>query len=157
MITLIKDKPSKVVLVATMGKVVDVDGVWLDGDIKTGIPTSTTELDTCESLPEYFTGGIWAYDGHWFVYDKTGYELHMNNIKESLIVQIDNTRKKLLQDSDWTQLPDVNLSNKQAWADYRQELRDIPLQPDYPFKVDYPKEPVKPLASQPVVSGMQEV
>jgi hypothetical protein len=32
-----------------------------------------------------------------------------------------------LASSDWTQLPDVDLTveQKQAWADYRQQLRDI--------------------------------
>lgn len=36
-------------------------------------------------------------------------------------------RNKLLSETDWTQLPDVALSDseKQAWALYRQELRDL--------------------------------
>jgi hypothetical protein len=39
-------------------------------------------------------------------------------------------RNELLTRSDWTQLPDVVLSTKQAWALYRQALRDITEQPD---------------------------
>jgi hypothetical protein len=37
-------------------------------------------------------------------------------------------RNKLLADSDWTQLADAPLSpeQKQAWAAYRQALRDLP-------------------------------
>lgn len=40
-------------------------------------------------------------------------------------------RQRLLQESDWTQLPDVPLSEVQRklWADYRQQLRDITHQP----------------------------
>jgi hypothetical protein len=36
-------------------------------------------------------------------------------------------RNKDLQDSDWTQLPDTTLTNaqKQAWMQYRTELRNI--------------------------------
>lgn len=52
-------------------------------------------------------------------------------------------RDKLLLDSDWTQLPDVPLTEEQkaAWASYRQELRDIPQQSGYPFNVIYPTQP----------------
>jgi hypothetical protein len=34
-------------------------------------------------------------------------------------------RDRLLAESDWTQLPDSS-ADKQAWADYRQALRDLP-------------------------------
>jgi hypothetical protein len=37
-------------------------------------------------------------------------------------------RKKLLDASDWTQMPDNNLTTEQrtAWTVYRQQLRDMP-------------------------------
>jgi len=37
-------------------------------------------------------------------------------------------RNRKLKDSDWTQMPDCQLtdSKKTEWATYRQELRDIP-------------------------------
>lgn len=52
-------------------------------------------------------------------------------------------RDKLLLDSDWTQLPDVPLTEtqKQEWATYRQELRDIPEQSGYPFNINWPIPP----------------
>ena len=37
-------------------------------------------------------------------------------------------RQPLLDSSDWTQLSDSPLLNKEAWAVYRQALRDITLQ-----------------------------
>lgn len=49
-------------------------------------------------------------------------------------------RDRRLQASDWTQLPDVPLSTKEAWAIYRQALRDITLQPD-PFNITWPVAP----------------
>jgi hypothetical protein len=35
-------------------------------------------------------------------------------------------RNQLLKESDYTVLPDFPTSNKQAWLDYRQQLRDFP-------------------------------
>ena len=44
------------------------------------------------------------------------------------ISQVRKFRNAQLTASDWTQLPDGPLSNadKQAWADFRQALRDFP-------------------------------
>lgn len=50
-------------------------------------------------------------------------------------------RNRLLTESDWTQLPDVNLATKAAWATYRQALRDITDQPGYPLDVTWPTPP----------------
>lgn len=49
-------------------------------------------------------------------------------------------RNALLSASDWTQLPDVPLATKEAWATYRQELRDVTLQAD-PFAIVWPVQP----------------
>jgi hypothetical protein len=35
-------------------------------------------------------------------------------------------RDELLAQSDYTQMPDVPLSNKDLWDNYRQQLRDLP-------------------------------
>ena len=50
-------------------------------------------------------------------------------------------RAQLLVASDWTQLPDVPLETKEAWAVYRQALRDITEQPGYPLDVVWPSPP----------------
>lgn len=51
-------------------------------------------------------------------------------------------RDTLLRDSDWTQLPDVPLSEerRQQWETYRQALRDVTDQPD-PFNIVWPAPP----------------
>jgi hypothetical protein len=49
-------------------------------------------------------------------------------------------RNALLSASDWTQLPDVPLATKEAWAVYRQALRDVTLQSD-PFAIVWPVAP----------------
>lgn len=57
--------------------------------------------------------------------------------------QVRQERNLLLTLSDWTQLPDVNLTTelKGSWASYRQQLRDITEQFDDPGKVVWPTPP----------------
>lgn len=43
---------------------------------------------------------------------------------DQIISRIRGRRNRLLIESDWTQLPDAPV-NQQAWAEYRQALRDI--------------------------------
>ena len=52
-------------------------------------------------------------------------------------------RDSLLDDCDWTVLPDSPLSDeeKALWMEYRQTLRDIPQQEGFPFMVSFPEEP----------------
>jgi hypothetical protein len=63
---------------------------------------------------------------------------------ESSRIEEENLRVKrnqLLAQSDWTQLPDVPLETKEAWAVYRQALRDITEQEGYPFNIVWPTPP----------------
>lgn len=52
-------------------------------------------------------------------------------------------REALLTACDWTQLDDTPIANtqKQAWASYRQALRDVPSQAGFPFNVVWPAKP----------------
>jgi len=52
-------------------------------------------------------------------------------------------RNALLAESDWTQLDDTPLSNsdKLAWAEYRQALRDLPKQDGFPLDITWPTQP----------------
>jgi len=50
-------------------------------------------------------------------------------------------RDLLLKESDWTQLSDVVLSNKDAWATYRQSLRDVTKQAGFPDSINWPVAP----------------
>lgn len=49
-------------------------------------------------------------------------------------------RDALLVASDWTQLPDAPV-DADAWASYRQALRDLPDQGGFPSSVNWPEEP----------------
>ena len=74
------------------------------------------------------------------------YSLELYNIKIAQQTELNLLKRLgLLTDSDWTD----TLSAKtrlgdalyQAWQDYRQALRDITLQPDYPLEVIWPIAP----------------
>lgn len=55
--------------------------------------------------------------------------------------QIRSQRLRLLQDSDWTQIADYDLgADRDAWASYRQALRNITDQPN-PFAITWPAPP----------------
>ena len=49
-------------------------------------------------------------------------------------------RDRLLKESDWTQLPDAPV-DQQAWATYRQTLRDFPATWTAGPTVDFPDTP----------------
>ena len=55
--------------------------------------------------------------------------------------QVRAERNDKLAQSDWTQGKDIadNISN--AWATYRQALRDIPAQDGFPWNVTWPTQP----------------
>jgi hypothetical protein len=62
---------------------------------------------------------------------------------QELVEQAKNKRKFLFLECDWTQLPDAQLTTVQvdAWKVYRQALRDITDQPDYPRTIIWPTIP----------------
>lgn len=56
------------------------------------------------------------------------------------ISKVKSKRNFLLQESDWTQLPDSPV-DKELWAAYRKNLREIELQVFYPWEVEWPTPP----------------
>lgn len=76
--------------------------------------------------PFYF----WDYQSNQWVLDVTLLEADLRE-----------KRNSLLASSDWTQLADVVLPNKDAWQTYRQQLRDISDQSGWPTNVVWPNPP----------------
>jgi len=54
--------------------------------------------------------------------------------------EVRQQRNELLSDCDWTQLPD-SPADHEAWATYRQALRDVTAQEGFPWDVSWPTEP----------------
>lgn len=65
---------------------------------------------------------------------------HIANIDMRLSMEVRNQRDLMLLQSDWTQVPDSPV-DKEAWATYRQALRDITDQPGFPSAVTWPTQP----------------
>ena len=59
---------------------------------------------------------------------------------EHLIERMRLHRDRLLAESDWTQLPDAPV-DRQAWATYRQALRDLPATWTAGPTVEFPDTP----------------
>jgi len=90
-----------------------------------------------ENLPELIEG-VWTQS--WSITDATQQEIDQ---RLSIgWVGVREERNGMLNSSDWTQLADSPLAEEQknAWRQYRQELRDITNQAN-PFEVIYPVQP----------------
>jgi hypothetical protein len=60
---------------------------------------------------------------------------------EQKIGDVKRQRDTLLLISDWTQLSDVPAQTKAKWMPYRQALRDLSQQDDFPLNVVWPARP----------------
>ena len=60
------------------------------------------------------------------------------NAEQSKAVREDRNRR--LAETDWTQLADAPV-NAQAWATYRQALRDVTAQAGFPWDIAWPEKP----------------
>ena len=54
--------------------------------------------------------------------------------------EVRTQRDALLAETDWTQVADAPV-DAQAYADYRQALRDVPQQSGFPGDIDWPEAP----------------
>jgi hypothetical protein len=110
--------------------------------VKDGIVVNTLEVDSLDFMPgliEATEGAIgWTYaNGVFTAPSLTAEDVALLEQEARLF------RDRLLRDSDWTQLPDVQLTIEQqaAWAVYRQVLRDVPQQEGFPSNVNWPAIP----------------
>lgn len=79
-----------------------------------------------------FIDGVWVQQ--WLVRPPTDQE----TLDKS--VEVRALRNKMLQDSDWTQAVDAPV-DQVTWATYRQALRDITVQQQFPWEVTWPEAP----------------
>ena len=82
----------------------------------------------------------YAYDALQPYMSKETLEFHHDKHHNAYV----ETGNKLLAGSDWSQAPDSALSDAQraAWRAYRQALRDLPGQADFPASIAWPEPPV---------------
>jgi hypothetical protein len=79
------------------------------------------------------------YVGVWVEQESPAYEMR-KAIRER---SARKDRDSLLAACDWTQVPDSPLSaeKRTAWGVYRQNLRDVPKQANFPFTIQWPQKP----------------
>ncbi len=85
--------------------------------------------------------GVWTQV--WTQTDKyTAEELaaQQADATEAKKLEVRDIRNSKLADCDWTQVADAPV-NKQAWANYRQALRDITSQAGFPWTITWPDAP----------------
>lgn len=63
-----------------------------------------------------------------------------NATKEQKMEQLRLWRNNELAATDWTMIEDAT-TDKNAWREYRQALRDLPAQSDDAEKIDLPSRP----------------
>lgn len=99
-------------------------------------PTVNFDSERVEEGTPAFNGTQW--NQVWNVVTLSAEE--QQQITDSKAAGIRTERNKRLADTDWTQLAD-NTADTNAWAAYRQALRDLPTSDGFPHDVTWPTEP----------------
>lgn len=108
--------------------------------IEGGVVVNTIEVQDLNFLPNLISGDVgglgWVWDGNTLTNPNAPTDEQLK-LEQWEIIRSERNAK--LSACDWTQLPDAPV-DKNIWATYRQELRDITNQSD-PFNIIWPSEP----------------
>jgi len=105
-----------------------VDGRCTGTGESAQVVSNSTELVPDDQFTQRFDGEAWVTP---VLPDPTPEEL-ADNVRAE--------RDALLYASDWTQVADAPV-DQAAWAAYRQALREVPQQADFPQSVGWPEPP----------------
>ena len=103
------------------------------------IPSYNNLLSKCTEVLPTQVNGVWTR-----TFQITDLSPDQQAINQSLsAAQARTLRNNLLRSCDWTQIADSPLSvtDKAAWATYRQALRDVPDQIGFPSSISWPTAP----------------
>ena len=105
----------------------------------TQVPTPDYPLKAVETTPVKRDNGI--YYQTWLIQEMTDEEKESATNNES--IKCRHERDFRLIKSDWTQIIDVPLVDEKRaeWTSYRQALRNIPQQEEFPWNVVWPVAP----------------
>jgi hypothetical protein len=113
----------------------------------TAIPEYDEVLQYVEEVsPIKNTDGVWTqtyrvvdkYQTH--TEKQAALDKHNKVLQAEEEAKVRHSRNQLLFLSDWTQISDAQV-DKALWATYRQQLRDITLQQEFPWKIIWPIKP----------------
>lgn len=98
----------------------------VENDVITNIYQGPQPPEGSHPIPEELNPFKISWDGEKIVsYEHTLSDEDVAGINRDI-------RNRKLVECDWTQLPDTPLSTKEAWATYRQGLRDLPNHVNWP-------------------------
>jgi hypothetical protein len=89
-------------------------------------------MDYLKVLVKYYKYNSWScgdtYESlEWIDITPKPSKEHLESLWSDLLKEMmREERNQLLKESDFTVLPDFPTTNKQAWLDYRQQLRNLP-------------------------------
>jgi hypothetical protein len=113
---------------------------WNVFEVKTIEPPveNTITKNIIEFTPALING-VWTQV--WGITDASPNEIKDRIQEKSLSIRFE--RNNLLQQSDWivTMHSEKGTNIPEEWALYRQALRDITLQPEFPYSVAWPTKP----------------
>jgi hypothetical protein len=101
-------------------------------------PPAVSSEQVLEEQTPVFDTEAQRWSQVWSVRDMTEEEIAARNAAQEASVRSERNDK--LAECDWTQVIDAPV-DQDAWAAYRQELRDIPSQVGFPWDVIWPTEP----------------
>lgn len=95
-------------------------------------PTNKPQGIVVEEVEPVLQNNVWIQQ--WRVREHTAQET------EEKSLEVRSERNRLLSESDWTQVGDSPV-DKLIWSQYRSQLRDITMQPGFPWSVEWPISP----------------
>ena len=98
-------------------------------------PVTPTEAPEYNNKTHRVRQGVELIDGVW-TQTWSLQELSEQQASDNIRAE----RDRCLVKSDWSQLSDAPV-DAAAWATYRQELRDLPSQSEFPFNITWPTQP----------------
>jgi len=89
-----------------------------------------------------FRDGVEQIDGQWFTkYSVAEIDDEAKTAKDAEQAKsVRQQRDEKLKDTDWTQVADAPV-DKEAWATYRQALRDLTKESGFPWDMTWPEQP----------------
>lgn len=105
--------------------------------VVTGYPQQDHTKDVVEGTP-VFNEERNRWEQSWVVVDAKPEDILQRT--EAKASDLRSQRNLKISLCDWTQLPDAPV-NKEAWAAYRQALRDITKQDGFPWDIQWPLSP----------------
>lgn len=159
---LITQNSNGLVWFQTNGEITEQNGNYYADGINTGIIVegNSVVLNANPCTFQAFFAQTYTYvDGVWAIGNQEFYDVAYGQLVQQAGDQVKAKRDELLYASDWTQIPNNPLTTQaqEAWATYRQELRDVTTQSGYPFDVTFPIAPRLSASTQPASSGLQQI